>query len=242
MTRQLKEAFPPPAELLELEPEEIAVFLLDYLCEIEAAYPSGGQLNRYNFTLESSIKPYAGNEADEVARVITEAWVWLEKEGMLAPRPGDSSGDWKFVTRKGIRLRDRANLEAYKKGRFLPKDNLNEVLMRKVYPLFIKGDYDTAVFQAFKEVEIRVREKAGLGNDLYGVDLVRTAFDPDKGKLADAQALPAEKQAKSHLFAGSIGLLKNPASHREVNYSDPAEVAELILFANYLLRLINREG
>lgn len=197
MSRQINEAFPPPDELLRLEPEEIAVFLLDYLCEIESENSSRGQLNRYNFTLDSNMKHYSADKSEEVVMVIAEAWVWLEKEGMLAPRPGDSSGNWVFVTRRGYRLRDRANLEAYKKGRFLPKDSLDEVLVRKVYPLFIKGDYDTAVFQAFKEVEIRVREKSDLGNDLYGVDLMRTAFDPDNGKLADIQALPSEKLGKT---------------------------------------------
>lgn len=239
MKKQMNDFFPPPEELLSLEPEEGAVFLLDYLCELEKE-KSKGLLNRYNFTLRGNIHPYATDKTEQVAKAMMEAWVWLEKEGMIAPLPGEDTGNWFFVTRRGFRLQERANLEAYKKGKFLPKDNLDEVLVRKVYPLFIKGDYDTAVFQAFKEVEIRVREKVGLGNELYGIDLMRKAFDPQIGKLTDKQALSAEKEAKSHLFAGSIGLFKNPSSHREVNYDDPQEAAELILFANYLLRLTSR--
>ena len=46
MTKQLKDAFPPPDELLKLEPEEIAVFLLDYLCDSDEGKED--RLNRYS--------------------------------------------------------------------------------------------------------------------------------------------------------------------------------------------------
>jgi hypothetical protein len=43
----------------------------------------------------------------------------------------------------------------------------------------------------------------------------------------------------AHLFAGTIGLFKNPVSHRNIDFDNPNEVAELILFSNYLLRLLD---
>ncbi len=43
-------------------------------------------------------------------------------------------------------------------------------------------------------------------------------------------------------LAGAIGLLKNPSSHRDVDLDDPGEVAELILFSNYLIRLADRHA
>lgn len=69
---------------------------------------------------------------------------------------------------------------------------------------------------------------------------MRRAFNPEDGLLSDMEALPAERQATSDLFAGSIGLFKNPSSHRKVNLDDVSEAAEIILFADYLLRLIGR--
>lgn len=240
MSKQVKDVFPPPDELLQLEPEEIAIFLLDFLCELEREKPTGGNLNRYNFTLDTNIMPYAGDRTKEVGRAIMEAWCWLEKEGMLAPKPNNSEGSWTYVTKKGFKYQKRTDLETYKKGYLLRRENLYQNLFDNVYNLFIRGDYDTAVFRAYKEVEVRVREKAELPADMVGVTLMRTAFNPDSGPLADKNAVPAERQATSDLFAGSIGLFKNPSSHRIVNYEDAAEAAEMILFANYLLRLVER--
>ena len=59
MHRALKDVLPLPEVLLKLEPEEIAVFLLDYLCEIDETGKNplerSGKLNRYNFTLEGNM-------------------------------------------------------------------------------------------------------------------------------------------------------------------------------------------
>lgn len=42
------------------------------------------------------------------------------------------------------------------------------------------------------------------------------------------------------LFKGAIGLFKNPASHRRVDFTDPTEAAEVVLLADLLMRLLNK--
>jgi len=49
---------------------------------------------------------------------------------------------------------------------------------------FLRGVYDTSVFEAFREVEVAVRDAAGLAMTDVGVDLMRRAFGPG-GPLAD---------------------------------------------------------
>jgi uncharacterized protein (TIGR02391 family) len=112
----------------------------------------------------------------------------------------------------------------------------------KVYPAYLRGEYDTAVFQAFREVEIAVRHAGGFPADLVGVELMRQAFRPKDGKstcgpLTDVQLPAAEQIAMMSLFAGSIGLYKNPQSHRHV-LTSAADAANVIGLASQLLRLV----
>ncbi|MCX6755176.1 MAG: TIGR02391 family protein [Candidatus Nomurabacteria bacterium] len=169
--------------------------------------------------------------------VLMEAWMWLEVEGFLAPQPGTTDG-WSFVTRKGKKILQQKDFSAYQKGSLLPSSGLDPVLVEKVKPTFIRGDYETAVFQAFREVEVRVRLKAGLAETDIGIELMSKAFKANTGLLTDKVAPVPEQLAKHNLFSGAIGFLKNPTSHRVVSYNDPNEVADLIRFANQLLRLI----
>lgn len=105
---------------------------------------------------------------------------------------------------------------------------------------FLIGEYELAAFAAMREVEIRVRELAGTESLLIGVKLMRTAFG-EGGALADPKLDPGERVGRMELFAGAIGTFKNPPSHRQVNYSDPTEASEVVLLADLLMRLLDRE-
>jgi uncharacterized protein (TIGR02391 family) len=86
-------------------------------------------------------------------------------------------------------------------------------------PQFLRGDFETAAFVAMKEVEVQVRAKAGLSNDLVGTALMQQAFRPAKnaadsgGPLYRATLEGGESQAQVYLSLGAIGLFKNPSSH-----------------------------
>ena len=73
---------------------------------------------------------------------------------------------------------------------------------------------------------------------------MREAFKPAKnnapaGRLTDALLPVAEQEAMASLFAGAIGLYKNPQSHRSVP-TDATDAAEVIMFASQLLRIVDR--
>lgn len=167
-----------------------------------------------------------------------EAWMWLEKELFVMPRPGQQN-DWAVITRRGRQILESQDFTAYRQESLLRSVNLNPILVRKVKPAFLRGYYDTAIFQAFKEVEVRVRKKGGFADDKIGVALMREAFRPKTGALTDLAAEAGEQQARMDLFAGAIGTFKNPSSHRDVEYR-PEEVADVIGLANQLLRIVDR--
>ena len=131
-------------------------------------------------------------------------------------------------------------MDAYRRANRLPRQQLHPRIAQKVWASFLRGDYDTAVFQAFKDVEVRVREAAGYADTELGTNLMRKAFRGD-GPLVDAEAPRAEQQSLSDLFAGAIGCYKNPNSHRNVTI-EADEAAEIIVMASHLLGIVDKRS
>jgi uncharacterized protein (TIGR02391 family) len=230
----IQSVIPDAKSLLALQPEELASILLEYLVSL-----SDHQLHRRNaFLGDTIVRGYPQNHHEAIKRALVEAWVWLEREGLIAPKPDSESRDWVFITRRGHELSTRGALDAYRQANLLPREQIHPKIVDKVYSAFLRGDYDVAVFEAFKEVEIAVRAAAGFTATDIGVGLMRRAFAVPTGPLTDPTLVTAEQQGMSDLFAGAIGLCKNPQSHRSVVLG-AAESVELIMFGTYLLRLVD---
>lgn len=157
---------------------------------------------------------------------------------MVATNPNQSSTDARIVTRAGKRAVQQGSLAEILAAERIGL-NLHPRLEGKVRPIFLLGDYETAAFKAMKEVEVRVRELAGLPDELIGVTLIRQAFNPNGVPLTDPSHEGGERQARSDLFAGAIGSFKNPTSHRTVTYTDPTEASEVIMLADMLMRILD---
>ncbi|WP_327377656.1 TIGR02391 family protein [Streptomyces sp. NBC_01216] len=230
----------PPVEaaaLRLLPTPELGMLLLDRLAKDSFFLPQ-------NITAEARMA-FRG-EPDEGALVdrVCEAWAWLESKALVS-QVGAKTSDFRRVTTEGRQLlADPAALV-----RLAASDRLagpmHTVLEGHVRTNFQLGQYETACFAAMKEVEVAVRDAAGLGHSELGVNLMRTAFKPHNngtggGPLADAGAEGGEQAAMAALFAGSIGAFKNPTSHRTVTFDDPMEAAEVIQLADLLLRLVDK--
>jgi uncharacterized protein (TIGR02391 family) len=231
----LEELLARPDDLLALEPEELAGPLLQSLIAATDR-ADRQQLHLGNFM--NNVAQRRPPTPEAVLRALTEAWTWLEREGLIARDPLQMA-DWFFVTRRGLRLRGAADFTAYRFANRLPKGHLHPVIAKRVWATFLREDYETAVLQAFREVEIAVRAAANLRAEDIGVDLMRAAFGAG-GRLTDATSPKAEREALAHIFAGAIGFYRNPLGHRAVNLNDPDEAAEIITFASHLLRIVDQ--
>ncbi len=232
-----EEFFPSKDEILDFEPEELAPYLLKYLNQLEN---NRTKLNRYNFGNQlRELNLFTDTkQRDALGKLLMEAWVWLESEVFLAPSVGDQ-GDWRYITQRGKKAIQEGNFIHFTNGKILQRKALHPVLAQKIWPTFVRGDYDTAIFQSFKEVEVNVRKVGGFPNDLIGVKLMNAAFHSETGPLRDEKLLPAERQAEAALFVGAIGRYKNPPSHRDIDIDTPEIAAEIIYLASHLLRIVD---
>ena len=249
MIRSLPSLVPNVDDLLSLPVEQLAEVLLLHV----ASFPDGGnvvfqlgKINQHNFFNDLARNPPYPTRMREVHRALLEAWGWLESEKLFA-RETDTVGAAFFITRRGQEIRSQVDFEVFHKGRLLPRHQLHALIDKDVYPLFLSGKYDTAIFEAFREVEVTVRAAGRFGLSEYGMDLMREAFRPAEkkgqavapGPLTDMQLPIAEQEAMANLFAGAIGLYKNPQSHRHVP-THAEDAAEVIIFASELLRIVDR--
>ncbi|QQP94011.1 TIGR02391 family protein (plasmid) [Skermanella sp. TT6] len=234
MPHRLKALFPDAEVLLGLPPEELGGVLLSILRNDRPP------LSLHNFVnnLYQTQLIYPVDYKDRVGEAIAEAWNWLLSVGLLAPHPRQGAG-WYFITKRGWEAATPEAFESYRKASLIPRDLLHPIVTTKAWPNFLRGDYDTAVFQAFKEVEVEVRKAGNYENTKIGKDLMLAAFHESTGPLTD-QTLPvSERQATAFLFAGAIGRYKNPGSHRTVVIDEATRAAEMLILASHLLHLVD---
>ena len=116
----------------------------------------------------------AYREDPSVELAIAEAISWLVTQGLLVPDLGQPAPGFYVPTRRAQSLKTRTDVDAFRKGRILPSDLLPTLFAEKVVPLFRRGDHDIAVFQAFKEVEVAVRNTANAKGAGYSGSEVGT--------------------------------------------------------------------
>jgi len=218
-------------DFLELPVEELAGLVLKDLVE------------RFNRTDKPNRGSYCvvflKTFGEDVARAVAEAWAWLELHGCLALDPSYYGSDVSFVTRRGKQLADHLDDRPLITEELHLRELLHPKIIEKSWAAFIRqGEEDLVVLAALKAVEVAVREASEQSNDVVGNRLVSEAFKPKGGILVDEKETESEKQAVLCLFQGAIGYCRNPSGHRDIPYSK-GEAAEILMFASYLLRIVD---
>ncbi len=234
MSRSLERLLRGAEELLALEPEDLGGVILEILNNppIKPFRP----IDLYRDLTDGMFL----TPAAPVREAIGEALQWLLSERLIAVLPPEQFPieERLFVTRRGRLWQTRDDLAKFRQSAMLPSQILHPKIEERCKAPFLRADYDAAVFQAYKAIEVEVRKVAGLADDLIGQDLMVHAFKPSKGVLADTTELAAEQQALMNLFTGAIGYFKNPHSHREEPL-DPVEASHLLVFASNLLSIVD---
>lgn len=245
---ELPGAIPEGEVVLALSVEELAGQLLILLRErIAAGRGSHAGIHIANIPDElngrSGSEPPYGQRTEQVKGAVIEALAWLEAQVLLVPSPGtNGTHGWRFLSRRALEMKGKRDFEHYRSAKLLPRELLHPAVAEKVWLSFVRGEYDTAAFQAMRQVEIAVREATDI--EELGVTLARRAFKPkddrtgEVGPLTDDTAEKGEQHGMMDLFAGALGALKNPHSHRVVNFDSPADAAAVVMFGSQLLRIV----
>lgn len=228
------------SEVLDDEIESMSIDRLGMrtLYHIDRDIDSGWHIgNILSFLSGYSNQGYIRSEAAQQA--IAESINWLFHSGLLGRNspPGlrrGSNADSIFVTREGKKaLGDvEIGLLSVKANRLLG-DNLHYQL-KDIRSFFLHRQYGTAVFEALRTVESRVRELSRpRDHRTGGVQLMRYAFG-EKGLLTDPAWQGGWSDGMRVLFVGAFSVYRNDAAHarNQEMYQDPVEVAEIVLLAN----------
>tara|TARA_Y100001934_G_C12311963_1_gene755384 strand:- start:889 stop:1518 length:630 start_codon:yes stop_codon:yes gene_type:complete len=155
-------------------------------------------------------------------------------------RAYDDEGDDVFhPTKIGFRFQEKQFARVIKEYVLTPKTYVHPLIIKKSFGLLNSGEFESAVLQAFKCIEIEVRKKVNADPENIGVKLIRQAFNPDNGALADYNLPKSEREAFAHYIAGAFGFYKNPCSHRDVEL-DFISAFDRIVVASDLLKIIDK--
>jgi uncharacterized protein (TIGR02391 family) len=237
----ISELVPKAEDLFDLEIPEVATILLLHLNSSGLGQHWNSPVSRVNFfaRLWSPALVYPESFKERIEEKLLTAWVWLEAQALLIPAPGNHQPMWFIVSERGRKIATREEFKTYLRASMFPRDLLHPSISTSVYALFLRGLYETVIFEAFRQVEVEVRRAGGYSDEDFGAPLMRKAFHPKNGALTDPARVSGEQQGMSDLFAGAMGFLKNPTSHRVGTFDKPEEAIALVLFASYLLHTVD---
>lgn len=116
--------------------------------------------------------------------------------------------------------------------------NLDKQLKQRVLPILGAGAsdpmlWDSAVRTASVILEERLRDVGNITDGAIGKVLINKVFGGG-GSLAGKFAQDSEREAYRDLFAGIVGLVRNPSAHRLIDPT-PEDGGVLIVLVNLLL-------
>ena len=120
-------------------------------------------------------------------------------------------------------------------------ENFHIEVIRASGDLYADGHYASAILEAFKSVDLRVRRESGI--DGSGRPLMLTAFSANNPlidvRVEDGQSGNDEQEGFMYIFAGAMMGIRNPKAHQAITQTDPQKALEYLAFASLLHRRVD---
>lgn len=150
----------------------------------------------------------------------------------------DDEGEEEFYpTKVGFRFPEREFRRVVEKYALMPESYVHPILIKKCFSLLNSREFDSAVMQAFKSVEVVTREKIGAPNDMFGERLLKKAFNADDGILTNMKLPKSERCAFLNYITGAFSFYRNSSAHRDIEL-DFVSAFDRIAVASDLLKAI----
>jgi hypothetical protein len=182
---QLPQAIPDEDVLLSLSTEELAAKMLFLVRKRGAAmFQPDNIMNELWGDPTRGHRGYSTRRKGEIELAVAEAWAWLLVQGLILPAEGmNGVHGFRRLSRRARRMESEAEFASLQVARLLPREILHPKIADTVWRAFMRGEYDMAVLQAMKAVEVVVRNATPtLDPGLLGVKLharsVQTRWPP----------------------------------------------------------------
>lgn len=114
-------------------------------------------------------------------------------------------------------------------------------IVRACKSQFKAGHYADAIFRAFRCIEVLVKRKAKLRNEL-GASLMHKVFN-EKNPIIKLNDLIEEFEIDEQtgfrfIFAGAMSGIRNPKAHTEIEQKDPYRTLEYLSLASLLAKRV----
>lgn len=120
-------------------------------------------------------------------------------------------------------------------------EGLHPEIVTAASNLFTDGHYSMAIFEAFKAIEVRVRNQSGL--DGSGRALMGEAFGSNPPAIIltheRGRSGADEQEGFKLIFMGAMQGIRNPKSHELILLEDPQRALEYLALASLLMRRLD---
>jgi hypothetical protein len=240
MVYQLLQRCPNQEALLAMAPEQLGAVLWSILKQIAQQE----RLPAYEWNCQRTVAQHvfsSQNAHPDLEHAVLEALAWLANIGAIVHGTSTSNGPFFFLTRRGWAVEDRVDLEKLARTALFPRTLLHPVIAQESEAEFRLGKNAAAVFKAFQEVDIRLRElvhqAAPLLKGKSVPAILGKAFEKD-GVLAHLRADEKDRDKLKALFQAAMESFRHPTTHERPEIDD-GEAVQAIALASYLRRLLD---